>query len=58
MDKEELKKIVGDYIDMARSDKIIYYTHEDTYRSLSENGAQLYRISGRKELFLKIIIDD
>lgn len=56
MNKEELKKLVCDYIDVAWEENISYSIKEQMYTTLGEYGGEIYKPSGIKEFSLKIII--
>lgn len=58
MDKEKLKKLICDYIDSANDADIKYSIKDYMYTSISEYGGVIYKPSGKKELSLKIVIDN
>jgi LEA14-like dessication related protein len=58
IEKEELKKLICDSIDMADKSDIKYYIKDHMYTAISEYGAVVYKPSGRKELSIKIIVDN
>lgn len=57
MDKENLKKLICDSIDLANEEDISYNTKEYMYTAISEYGGVIYKPSGRKEISINIIID-
>ena len=58
IEKEKLKKLICDYIDIANKNDITYNIKDHMYTAISEYGGVIYKSSGRKELYIKIIIDN
>lgn len=57
MDKEALKNLICDSIDLANEKDISFYSKEYMYSAVSEYGGVIYKPSGRKEISINIIID-
>lgn len=58
IEKEKLKKLICDSIDIANKDDITYNIKDYMYTAIGEYGGVIYKPSGRKELSIKIIIDN
>jgi hypothetical protein len=58
IEKKKLKKLVCDAIDIANENDITYNIKDYMYTAISEYGGVVYKPSGRKELSIKIIIDN
>jgi hypothetical protein len=57
MNKDNLKKLICDSIDVANEKDIIYEIKDGMYTAIGEYGGVIFKPSGRKELLIKIIID-
>lgn len=57
MDKEGLKKLICNYIDLANQNDISIYSKDYMYTAVSQYGGTIYKPSGRKEVSINIIID-
>lgn len=57
LDKEELKKIICNSIDLANENDISYYSKDHIYTSITQYGGFIYKPSGKKEISINIIID-
>lgn len=57
MDKEGLKKLICNYIDLANEKDISIYSKDYMYTAVSQYGGIIYKPSGRKEISINIIVD-
>jgi hypothetical protein len=57
MNKETLKKLICDSIDMSNENDITYNIKDYMYTAVGEYGGVIYKPSGKKELSVKIIIE-
>lgn len=58
MEKGNLKKLICDSIDLANEEDITYNIKDYMFTAIGEYGGVIYKPSGRKELSIKIIIDN
>jgi hypothetical protein len=58
MEKGNLKKLICDSIDMANDRDITLNIKDYMFTTINEYGGVIYKPSGRKELSIKIIIDN